>query len=249
MPGLPRAYLRMDPNIDQHPDPLAMVRLMCAAARQSKRGRFKDASALTRLLGKRTVAGLVERADVVPLSDGTVYVDGWDEWQEGDLTVRDRMARLRSRNRDITVTAPSQDRTNTSARASSTPTLTPTLEDRRSARDDVDEDEDPAWLRAWLSVKMRMPTVRQRDVILAYLRVFDETGPERASRVFLANPTDPLGALIADLEEFRNGAKVDAEKAEAEAKERRREQRRGFRKGSVEYELAQQLYAKSEGRL
>jgi len=52
-----------------------------------------------------------------------------------------------------------------------------------------------------------------------------------------------------DLEEFRNGAKVDAEKAEAEAKERRREQRRGFRKGSVEYELAQQLYAKSEGRL
>ena len=244
MPGLPRAYLRMDPNIDQHPDPLAMVRLMCAAARQSKRGRFKDASALTRLLGKRTVAGLVERADVVPLSDGTVYVDGWDEWQEGDLTVRDRMARLRSRNRDITVTAPSQDRTNTSARASSTPTLT-LGEDGGPG----EGEETPTWLRSWLSVKLRMPTVRQRDVILAYLRVFDETGPERASRVFLANPTDPLGALIADLEEFRNGAKVDAEKAEAEAKERRREQRRGFRKGSVEYELAQQLYAKSEGRL
>jgi hypothetical protein len=207
------------------------------------------------------------------------------------------MARLRSRNRDITVTAPSHDRTNTSARVSPTPTLTPTLGDRRSARErsalvvacsecqaeagapclgvralrngepwerwavhrprwemsrnveEVDEDDDPPWLRAWLSVKMRMPSARQRDVIEAYLRVFDETGPERAARVFLGKPDDPMGALLADLEEFRNGAKVDAEKAEAEAKERRREQRRGFRKGSVEYELAQQLYAKSEGRL
>ena len=113
-------------------------------------------------------------------------------------------------------------------------------EDRRSARDDVDEDEDPTWLRAWLSVKMRMPTVRQRDVILAYLRVFDETGPERASRVFLANPTDPLGALIADLEEFRNGAKVDAEKAEAEAKEHRRSERRGIQDPETQ-ELARLL--------
>jgi hypothetical protein len=106
--------------------------------------------------------------------------------------------------------------------------------------EDVDEDDDPAWLRSWLSVKLRMPTARQRDVILAYLRVFDETGPERASRIFLANPADPLGALIADLEEFRNGAKGDAEKAEAEAKEQRREHRRGIQDPETQ-ELARLL--------
>jgi hypothetical protein len=38
------------------------------------------------------------------LEDGTVYVDGWNEWQEGDLTVRDRMAALRNRRRNSTVT-------------------------------------------------------------------------------------------------------------------------------------------------
>ena len=108
-------------------------------------------------------------------------------------------------------------------------------------RDEPRQDEDEPWLRAWLSVRMRMPTARQREVIESYLRTFDETGDERAASLFLRHPDDPLGALIADLKSFRAEAAGEAVKAEEEAKVRRKDQRRGFRPGTVEYELAQML--------
>jgi hypothetical protein len=39
------------------------------------------------------------------VQNGTsIYIDGWQEWQEGDLTVRDRMAALRNRRRNGGVT-------------------------------------------------------------------------------------------------------------------------------------------------
>lgn len=96
--GLPRAYLRTDPNLDQHPDPLAMVRAMCAAARQPERGRFRDPRILERAVGRRQYREMVQRGDVVPADPGPgIYLDGWDEWQEGDFTVAERMRRMRAR--------------------------------------------------------------------------------------------------------------------------------------------------------
>lgn len=103
--GLPRAYLRVDPNIDQHPDPLSMLRALCAAARQPNRGRFRDARVLERAVGRRQYRGMVERGDVVPADPGPgVYLEGWDEWQEGDVTVGERMRRMRERRKRKTVT-------------------------------------------------------------------------------------------------------------------------------------------------
>ncbi len=96
--GLPRAYLRIDPNLDQtHPDPGAFVGLLCAAHRQPERGRFRDRVLLERAIGRAATRRLMERGDVVTLADGRLYVDGWDEWQEGDLTVSERMRRMRAR--------------------------------------------------------------------------------------------------------------------------------------------------------
>ncbi len=118
---------------------------------------------------------------------------------------------------------------------------------RDELRQDEDE-QDPPWLRAWLQVRMLMPTPRQREVIESYLRTFDETGPERAASVFLHHSDDPLGALIADLRAFRETAKGEAVQAETEAKQRRKVERRGFRPGTVEYELAQMLTAKGEAK-
>lgn len=107
--GMPRAYLRIDPNIDQtHPDNLdGFVRLLCVAARQPERGRFRSRVILEGLLGKPKVRALYARGDVMDQADGRAYVMGWDEWQEGDHTVGDRMKRLRARRHNIVVTPPS----------------------------------------------------------------------------------------------------------------------------------------------
>jgi len=98
--GLPRAYLRIDPNLDQiHPDPESFIRLLCSSARQPERGRFRDRALLERLLGKARTARLITRGDLIQGIDGRWYVPGWDEWQEGDMTVAERMKRMRERRR------------------------------------------------------------------------------------------------------------------------------------------------------
>lgn len=99
MSDFPRAYLRMSPNLDQHPDPLGMVLAMCAAGRQTERGRFQCRSVAERVLGRKRTKEMIERHDIVVLADGRLYLEGWDEWQEGDITVKERMQRLRDRKR------------------------------------------------------------------------------------------------------------------------------------------------------
>lgn len=99
---LPKAYLRLDPNIDQrHPDVGAFVRLLCAAARQPRRGVFKDRRVLDACIGKKAARAALERDDVVETEEGSFLVDGWDAWQEGDHKVGDRMAIVRSRHGGI----------------------------------------------------------------------------------------------------------------------------------------------------
>lgn len=96
---LPKAYLRIDPNLDStHPSPGDMVTLMCAANRQPQRGRFKTPELAERVLGRTLYRRCVERGDLIQNGHG-VYVDGWDEWQENDWTVGERMRRLRGRKR------------------------------------------------------------------------------------------------------------------------------------------------------
>lgn len=112
---MPRAYLRMSPDLDQHPDPLSMLKAMCAAARQPERGRFRAPVVLERAVGKRQYREMVQRGDVIAADPGPgVYLAGWDEWQEGDHTVAERMHRMRLRRKGKTVSPvtppPSPDR-------------------------------------------------------------------------------------------------------------------------------------------
>lgn len=118
---LPKAYLRVDPNIDQtHPDNLdGFIRLLCAANRQPTRGQFRSRAVLDSLFGKTATDRLIKRKDVREGAGGTIVVPGWEGWQEGDHTVAERMRRLRDeRNNGVTsaspddpssVTAPSLD--------------------------------------------------------------------------------------------------------------------------------------------
>jgi hypothetical protein len=104
-----KAYLRIDPLIDErksHYTPAqlgAFLKVLALASRQAHRGRFRSQAALMGALPAaygRHVAFLVAEGDLVTQPDGTVYLDGYDEWQEGDVTVRERMARLRNRKRN-----------------------------------------------------------------------------------------------------------------------------------------------------
>jgi hypothetical protein len=97
-------------------------------------------------------------------------------------------------------------------------------------------------LEAWLLVRFRPPTPAQRRFLDTYCRVFDATGPERAERLILANPDDPIAALKADLQAFR--AERSAEAAAQES--RPRAPRRPGGLSSVNAELARMFAQHSE---
>jgi hypothetical protein len=100
-----RAYVRLDPNLPEHkgdyPDGagFAFVMCLCLAEEQPKRGRFKSERLLRVLLEKRGrwVPYLIEHEDLIVQQDGSLYVDGWDEWQEGDWKVSERINRVKNR--------------------------------------------------------------------------------------------------------------------------------------------------------
>lgn len=110
-----RAYLRLSPDTfrdkavaDGYPAGAfaAFCAVLCLAEEQPERGRFRSERLLRLLLDEprdgvrlgwgRWVPFLIEHGDLVRQADGALYVVRWDEWQEGDVTVRERMARLRA---------------------------------------------------------------------------------------------------------------------------------------------------------
>jgi hypothetical protein len=107
-----RAYLRLDPNLPDrkggYPDGAyrAYIDTLCFAEQQPQRGRFRSRRLLSVLLEKRAkwIPYLISHGDLTETDTGKLYVDGWDEWQEGDVTVSERMRRLRARRRDVTPT-------------------------------------------------------------------------------------------------------------------------------------------------
>jgi hypothetical protein len=99
-----RAYLRLDPNLRRqkkdYPDGAfrAFVELLCASEAQPQRGRFESHALLKAMLGPRGrwIKYLIEHGDLAADGDELIVV-GWSDWQEGDVTVPERMARLRAK--------------------------------------------------------------------------------------------------------------------------------------------------------
>lgn len=91
-----------------------------------------------------------------------------------------------------------------------TPTSVPSrAETSKDETSKAEQDERPD-LDAFLGTRFRLPTPNQRTFMDTYCQVFDQTGPERAARLIWSHPDDPIGALKADLAEFREGRRAEA---------------------------------------
>ena len=121
-----RHYIRLDPEVWDHklayPDGAfaAFVGLLCCGEAQPARGRFKTLQILKAYMGKRArwIPFLLEHGDLVALHGGGYYVEGWDEWQEGDWKVKERVDRIRAAKAARNVTVPT---VNTSRETSGKP--------------------------------------------------------------------------------------------------------------------------------
>lgn len=98
-----RPYIKLDPRLperkDYYPDGpwRALVETFCYAASQDTPGRFKNERVLRALLGARGrhVPFLIEQGDLTPSNLGFVYVEGWEQWQEGKYpTVAARLSAI-----------------------------------------------------------------------------------------------------------------------------------------------------------
>ncbi len=195
MSEFPKAYLRISPNLDQHPDPAAMVRAICAANRQSERGRFREPAVLERAVGRKSYRTLVERGDIVPANPGPgVYLEGWDQWQEGDHTVAERMKRLRQRQRNGKVTPPpSPDRNGVTTTA-----LENTSTVGSSQASDVDETPPPQVGRRKDGTNARAlgTNARANGTAPRQLREAEKRGPIRADAILAGLGVDEHGKYV-----------------------------------------------------
>lgn len=217
-----RAYHRVDPLMDErkgHYSPAqlgAFLKVQLVAGRQTRRGSFRSVAALRSLLPSayvRHVDFLIAEGDLEVRDDGTVYVDGWNEWQEGDLTVGDRMKALRNRRRNATVTATVTPPSPTAIRSSvgigvgigGDSDESPATRERLDGRAD---------LEAFLLIRRRAPTPKQRRLLDEVLDRHDLTGPAWAADVMYRHPDDPIGAVIEADKEYRAQRIAEAQAAE-----------------------------------
>lgn len=100
-----RSYIRLDPNLPATKAAYsdgqwrAYVEVLCHSEWQPVRGTFQSERLLRVILGRRArhIPHLLAHRDLIRNADGSLYVAGWAEWNEGDYTAAERMRRYRSR--------------------------------------------------------------------------------------------------------------------------------------------------------
>lgn len=100
-----------------------------------------------------------------------------------------------------------------------------TVDSLRAREDDVRQDDGRDDVEAFVLVRRRAPSVGQRRVLDDILSRHDVTGPKWAADIILANPQDPIGAVIEADRKWREERKVVAIREERASAERNRRPR------------------------
>ena len=147
-----REYIRYDPDWAEkleakgYPDGaiVAFARALGAAEGQNPRGFFKNSTVLRGHLGRhaRWIRYLIGHGDLIEMPDGRIYFEGWEEWQEGDWKVRERVSRIRNRKKPapesmgstVTPVTPPSDTLDTASTDTTvtSPTVTPPSDRNRN---------------------------------------------------------------------------------------------------------------------
>ncbi len=199
----------------------AFLKVQLVAGRQTRRGWFRSVASLKAILPSsyvKHVDFLIAEGDLIG-RDGGLYFDGWDEWQEGDITVGERMSRLRNRKRNATVTAPVTQPSPPAIGVGIGSSVGVSGSDDPIARERPDGRAD---LEAYLVITRRAPTPKQRRLLDDVMDRHDLTGPAWAADVMYKHPADPIGAVIEADKAYRAERIAAAQTAESPKPQPRR---------------------------
>ena len=243
-----RAYLRLDPGFFErkvirqcYPPAVAitLIGVLCLAESQPERGRFRDERLLRAMLGDlgRNVPYLLAHGDLIRLNDGRIYPEGWDEWQEGDWKVGERVRRIRGRAKPTgptvtadtaeTVTPPTKQTVYTpSDGGRPAESLTPRVgkaghSGAGRGKNLSKENPAPPEVRADVAAiveRWGRISLKQRAILEEVLGRHDVTGPAWAAVIIRSTPVeaDPLAAVMAADRAWQaeQRARADADEAE-----------------------------------
>ena len=207
-------------------------------------------ASLPRSLSRR-VRQLLTESGLIEVSGSRFRVHGLDAERQrrSDAGRAGGIASGRSRSSGTVVERPLNDRSRTPRTIGERNAngIEPSRDEQSRDEQSRDEQSDGrADLDAFVAVRRRIPTPAQRAFMDAYCQTFDQTGPERASRLIWANPDDPIGAMKTDLQTFREERRAEA--AASEVPKARRRKGSGFT--GINAEIAKALAevdAKREG--
>ena len=96
----------------------------------------------------------------------------------------------------------------------------PRRDETRTKQDEKDDARDD--LEAFLEVRRRPPSEKQRRILDEVLDRHDVTGPAWSAAIIRANPDDPIGAVIAADKQWKAERMAEANKVEVEHNRRKR---------------------------
>jgi hypothetical protein len=226
-------WFKHDAHFHEHPKALRMRRLAGARADSCEVGWWRIIAS-GRRLGRWTFADEEHLEDAagryyrfvpiyreVGLLDG-LTIHGGDDYQS-PMTGAERVAKHRARNAGVV-----------------TPGVTDvTPRETRQEREETEDDR--ADLEAFLLVRRRAPTAKQRKLLDEILARHDVTGPAWAADIILRHPDDPIGAVLEADRAWREQRIADAIKAE-------KPKPRAVRSGGLPASVRETLAAWSEAK-